>query len=550
MHQAYVSVCPTTGQRISPFTLVNEDEILVGSVVGERYHVRDVLGQGTTGTVFAVEHLSFPRPAAMKVLRPRYIPLESVIRVFHGEARTAFTVSHACLPEIFEVGQLPDGAPYFMMERLHGETLARRIRRERLSLAAAVDVMMQILSAIETIHARDLLLRDLRPQNIFLSHRRGCRPVVKLLDLGLARLVPLTKVQEEWDSLRTAVGETGAEGSLSMPYYLSPERTRGEHDVEPASDLFIAAIIFYEALTAERPFRATTYEGLLQKIARATPVRMRELRPEIPPELDELVLRALSADPRARPPSAREFQDELRAIFEGARRGSAQSRGAPSVAMPVSAPMSATPATQESSEHIASQHAVSERAASERAASERAASERLASERMSSERTLQLANSRGPSPSSRESSHSLNTITREAPSPVTAPPAVEPPLDPIYEEEQTRTDRRFAEITAGLMQNSRFDEASADNPQRTMPPPGPGDVPIDIDFEEEPTKTSRPDELDAEVAAWRARRRANEEDETETMQISADLRSRLDEIELKRGDPSAPPPTTRAKPRG
>jgi serine/threonine protein kinase len=534
MHQAYVSVCPTTGQRISPFTLVNEDEILVGSVVGERYHVRDVLGQGTTGTVFAVEHLTFPRPAAMKVLRPRYIPLESVIRVFHGEARTAFTVSHACLPEIFEVGQLPDGAPYFMMERLHGETLARRIRRERLSLAAAVDVMMQILSAIETIHARDLLLRDLRPQNIFLSHRRGCRPVVKLLDLGLARLVPLAKVQEEWDSLRTAVGDSGAEGSLSMPYYLSPERTRGEHDVEPASDLFIAAIIFYEALTAERPFRATTYEGLLQKIARATPVPMRELRPEIPAELDELVLRALSADPRARPPSAREFQDELRAIFEGARRGSAHSRAAPSVAFPMSAPMSATPATQESTEHIANLHAVSERAVSER----------LASDRMSSERTVEVIKSRP------QSSHSLNTITREAPSPVAAPPALEPPLDPIYEEEQTRTDRRFAEITAGLMQNSRFDEASADNPQRTVPPPAPGDVPIDIDFEEEATETSRPDQLDAEVAAWRARRRANEEDETETMQISADLRSKLDEIELKRGDPSAPPPTTRAKPRG
>ncbi|WP_410963568.1 protein kinase domain-containing protein, partial [Salmonella sp. SAL4455] len=82
----------------------------------------------------------------------------------------------------------PDGAPFFVMERLEGETLARRIARERLSLPAAVDVMMQLLSVIGAVHARKILANDLRPQNIYLAQRRGCRPLLKILDLGLGRL--------------------------------------------------------------------------------------------------------------------------------------------------------------------------------------------------------------------------------------------------------------------------------------------------------------------------------------------------------------------------
>jgi serine/threonine-protein kinase len=174
MHDDYTG-CTLAARRGRP-TVVGEDEALVGNVVADRYQVGDVLGVGATGTVFGVHHVTFSRPAAMKVLRPRYASADLVSRVFHGEARAAWSVSHPCLTEVFDIGTLPGGAPFFVMERLDGETLTARIARERLSLAAAVDVMMQLLSAIAAIHARDLLLRDLRPQNIFLAHRRGCRP--------------------------------------------------------------------------------------------------------------------------------------------------------------------------------------------------------------------------------------------------------------------------------------------------------------------------------------------------------------------------------------
>ena len=167
---------------------------------------------------------------------------------------------------------------------------------------------MQLLSAMEALHARDVLLRDLRPQNIFLTHRRGCRPVVKILDLGLSQLIPLERIQGEWDALRSAVGAHDGSGSLSIPYYLSPERTRGDHGIEPSSDLFVGAMIFYEALTGQKAFNASTFNSLLALIAQAQPIPLTVLRPDVPDDLGALVMRTLSANPRSRPASAKEMQ--------------------------------------------------------------------------------------------------------------------------------------------------------------------------------------------------------------------------------------------------
>src|SRR5436190_24313629 len=100
VHGGFVTVCPATGvqvAQVSRLTAINDDELLVGSVVADRYHIGDVLGQGTTGTVLAAEHMSFSRGAALKVLRPRYASPDLIHRVFHGEARTAWRIVHPCL---------------------------------------------------------------------------------------------------------------------------------------------------------------------------------------------------------------------------------------------------------------------------------------------------------------------------------------------------------------------------------------------------------------------------------------------------------------------
>src|SRR4051812_4257136 len=291
-HEAFVTICPVTGGRLgsASYTLGNEDEVLVGSVIAGRYQRRDILGQDSTGTVFGIEHLSFSRSAAMKILRPRYTSLDTIRHIFQSETRAALSIVHPSLCEVFDIGTLPDGAPFLVMERLEGDTLASRLGRERFSAAAAVDMLMQLLSVMEAVHARELLFRDLRPQNIFLASRRGCRPVLKVLDFGLSRLVSLEKVQAQWDALRAVAAPEDASGALSIPYYLSPERARSEHGLEPASDLFVAAVIFYEALTAQRPFDGTSWNALLGDIVRGQPTHVSVHRPDLPEELASLVM--------------------------------------------------------------------------------------------------------------------------------------------------------------------------------------------------------------------------------------------------------------------
>lgn len=312
-HDPFAPCPPRSARPTAIASSPPADVNLTGKVLGERYRLGDVIGYGTTGSVFAAEHIAFARPAAVKIVRPRYAAPELVTRVFHGDAFTAWGLAHPSLCEVFDVGALPDGTPYFVMERLEGETLAARVARERMSLAAGIDMMMQLLSAVVAIHSRELLVRDLRPNNVFLVSRRGCRPLVKLMDVGLGRLAPIDRLQDAWQSGAQAGGH---------PHYLSPERARGEHLVEIASDVFVAGAIFYEALSGERAFGGTSWRTIVDQISRGDPAPLHERRADIPFELSQFVSRCLSSNPRSRPSTAKEMQDELRAIFEDARKAS------------------------------------------------------------------------------------------------------------------------------------------------------------------------------------------------------------------------------------
>lgn len=492
LHEAFLTACPVTGARLAggTYTLVNGDELLVGNVIGERYHVRDILGQGSTGTVFGTVHAHFERASAMKVLRPRFTSLDTLQRVFQSESRAAFSVFHPSLCEVYDIGSLPDGAPFFVMEKLEGDTLASRLGRERFSTAAAVDLLMQLLAVMEAVHARELLLRDLRPQNIFLAHRRGCRPVLKILDFGLSRLVPLEKVQAQWDSLRAVAADDDHSGALSIPYYLSPERSRSEQGLEPSSDLFVAAVIFYEALTGQRPFNGATWNALLADIAEGQPIPVSVLRPDLPDELAALLMRSLSSKPRVRPASAREMQDELRAIFEERKRGSTSMRSA--TALPVEP---AAPAPS-----------------------------------IDADRRESLTPYVGLPASSR----TLLAAQRDE------------------FDDETRTDRKKLELPRRFDEPAdaaaaAVDEASADHPVRTVRPPQGVDIDIDVDIDIE-RQTSRGDAL-AELLGLPANQPGPEE-ETATMHLTPEIRARIEQMTRTLApvpveDPTRPPPTRR-----
>lgn len=548
-----------------PYQEVGGDDVLVGSVVADRYHVAGILGQGTTGTVFGVEHVQFGRRMAMKVLRPRSTQTDVVHRVFNGDARAAWSVNHPCLVDVSDVGTLPDGAPFFVTEYLQGETLAKRMGRDRVSLAASVDVMMQVLAAISAVHERALLVRDLRPQNIFLVHRRGCRPIAKILDLGLGRLTPLEAVAEQWEA-----DPRGAAVAFPHPFYLSPERTRSEHGIDFASDLFVAGVIFYEMLTGSRPFAAPSYNGLLLQIAQASPPPVSELRDHSLAELDEFVERALSGNPRSRFASAKEMQDELRRIFENNKRSASastamQTSGAvppsgsgPSIAPPGPSmstdrpPMSpGFPPPPQKAPSFKSPMAATMGPATGAAHSHPGA-----------------ASSIGAVSSVKPIASVLEPPTPRDKTVATDPPvAVRSSRIPVLSDEadlfadETETDRKFFDLAPFRTPSStprmpssqaissvpRFDEASADNPHKTVRPEAeqPGQPPTVQAFQPMPLAGLSDDDFDEATESrnaladpvLRSIREANktpipppsaQDEETQQLEMTPELRAKIE----------------------
>ncbi|WP_437528201.1 serine/threonine-protein kinase [Sorangium sp. So ce726] len=277
---------------------------LLGHVISDKYAVTAIIGEGGMGAVYEAEHLQIGRLVAVKVMHPRETQKREAISRLEHEARVAGRIGHPNICEVYDMGWLPDGSPYLVMERLHGETLAQRI--ERCGVVPPnelVDIMLQVLSALVTAHDRGVVHRDLKPENIFLSERTGMLPVAKLLDFGISQASGM-------DGAMTDLTRTGM--VMGTPYYMAPEQARGDVELDRRLDLWAAGVIVYEALTGQRPFVARNYNALLVQILTLWHRPMTELDPTISPGLSRLVDRALAKARDERFQSAREFLEGLR----------------------------------------------------------------------------------------------------------------------------------------------------------------------------------------------------------------------------------------------
>ena len=279
---------------------------MIGRVIGDRYGVTALIGEGGMGEIYEAEHLAIGRLVAVKVLNPvRAQDREAISRLRH-EARVAGTLGHPNICAIYDMGRLDDGSPYLVMERLHGETLAQRLVREvRLPIEDLIDVMVQVLSALSAAHQRGIIHRDLKPDNIFLSRREGMRAIPKLLDFGIS------KSEDVEETMADLSGQTVAAGT---PFYMAPEQARGDRGLDHRIDLWATGIILYECLSGRRPFDARNYNALLVQILGATPTPLHELQPDVPASLELIVQRALCKLPAERYQTALEVQTALRAV--------------------------------------------------------------------------------------------------------------------------------------------------------------------------------------------------------------------------------------------
>jgi len=283
---------------------------LVGQVLGGKYRAIRVLGEGGMGSVYECEHVSLHRHVAVKVLHPAQAKKKSSLARFHHEAHVAGAIGHANICEIYDMGELPNGSPFLVMELLLGETLADRIASEgALPFDDIVEILAQVLSGLIAAHEKGIIHRDIKPENVFLVRRSGAKPMVKLLDFGIS------KVAGGNDELRLT--RTGM--VMGTPFYMSPEQARGDRNLDPRVDIYATGVMMYEALTGKRPFSAPNYNALLVQILTTNPRPPSELRPAIPDALEAFCLHAMNRSRDKRFQSALEMQRELLALRDPAR---------------------------------------------------------------------------------------------------------------------------------------------------------------------------------------------------------------------------------------
>ncbi|HUF37276.1 MAG TPA: protein kinase [Anaerolineales bacterium] len=253
------------------------------TLLNNRYHLVQILGSGGMAVVYQAQDRMLERPVAIKVLRERYSRDPAFRERFRQEARAAANLSHPNIVTVHDFGY-DEKRLFIVMEHVPGETLKTIIEREGIfSVAAAVPIIVQICAGVGYAHRAGLVHCDVKPHNVLVTPDRR----VKVTDFGIARA--LSSIQPDERS----------EIVWGSPQYFSPEQARGLAP-SPASDVYGIGVIFYQMLTGRLPFKAADSVELARMHRDLQPVPPVEINPEIPPAINDLLLKVLSKEPAAR----------------------------------------------------------------------------------------------------------------------------------------------------------------------------------------------------------------------------------------------------------
>ena len=273
----------------------------------KQYQLVARLGAGGMGEVYRARDAVLGRDAAIKVLPPdKLLDLEARQR-FLREARAASALNHPNVVTVYEIGQT-EGIDFIAMELVPGESLQSKLSRCRPGIVEAADYAAQAAAALARAHAVGVIHRDIKPGNLVVTPDG----LVKVLDFGLARLNEGPAIANDNDPTNTAMFATRAGLILGTLAYMSPEQARGEEAGAP-SDVFSLGIVLFEMLSGQRPFAGTSELALLHNLHFSPPLELRQLSPDVPPELAQTAARMLEKDPSARPTMA-EVREQLRKI--------------------------------------------------------------------------------------------------------------------------------------------------------------------------------------------------------------------------------------------
>jgi serine/threonine-protein kinase len=260
----------------------------VGTTIDERYVVERRIGQGGMGVVYIASHKKIAKRFALKILRVEMVGAPDLVRRFVNEARAASRIGNPHIVDVVDFGQMPDGAPYFVMEYLEGESLATRMAPRRgLAFADVMRVSAEIADGLHAAHEAGIIHRDLKPDNVMLQRDGDHRDFVKILDFGIAKVGVESK------------RHTVAGSVFGTPHYMSPEQAEGR-SVDRRTDVYSLGIMMYEMTTGRVPFDGETFMGIMSQQINKPPPPLRELRNDVPRPLEVIIQRCLAKDPAER----------------------------------------------------------------------------------------------------------------------------------------------------------------------------------------------------------------------------------------------------------
>ncbi len=278
--------------------------VALGSLLAGKYRIFEEVGRGGMGVIYKAEDLKLKRPVALKFLPPEWGSHMEAKERFIQEARAAAALSHPNICTIHEVDE-SEGKPFIAMEYIEGENLRDKLKKGPLPVEAALDFAIQAAKGLEKAHQKGIVHRDIKTANIMVTESGQ----VKIMDFGLAKLRGGSSFTKEGTTLGTVA-------------YMSPEQARGEK-VDGRTDLWSLGVVLYEMLTGDLPFKGERDVSILYSIVHEEPKALKDAKPPVPPELQQVIARALNKDPGQRYQAAGEMLKDLNDYQEALKREAA-----------------------------------------------------------------------------------------------------------------------------------------------------------------------------------------------------------------------------------
>ncbi|MCA9800491.1 MAG: serine/threonine protein kinase, partial [Cyanobacteria bacterium HKST-UBA02] len=277
-----------------------------GKLLNDRYELADLIASGGMGEVYRATDLILKRVVAIKLLPGGFAGRD--IQRLQREARVLGSLSHAHLVQIFDFGSSDDGRPYLVMEFLEGEDLERLIQSAPLSLSKVREIAFQILEGLAYMHSQGVVHRDLKPSNIFLVADENGQEIVKIIDLGLARLEETGSEEKDGQKL------TRSGAAVGSPFYMSPEQVRSESP-DSRSDIYAFGCLLFAMIAGRPPFVSDNPMATFEMHLKAAPPSLEQVTGKMHPEgLEDLIATCLEKDPDSRFQSIPDLEEALSSI--------------------------------------------------------------------------------------------------------------------------------------------------------------------------------------------------------------------------------------------